>query len=60
MLATLLIVLVVSLFESNIKATAESQAYEALEKSALSVENVAETQLIKYLNALNFLHQTRP
>lgn len=59
-LATLLIVLVVSLFESNIKATAESQAYEALEKSALSVENVAETQLIKYLNALNFLHQTPP
>ncbi|MCZ8528475.1 ATP-binding protein [Alteromonas sp. PRIM-21] len=59
-LATLLIVLVVSLFESNIKATAESQAYEALEKSALSVENVAETQLVKYLNALNFLHQTPP
>ncbi|AXT40672.1 response regulator [Alteromonas sp. BL110] len=59
-LATLLIVLVVSLFESNIKATAESQAFEALEKSALSVENVAEMQVVKYLNALNFLHQTPP
>lgn len=59
-LATLLIVLVVSLFESNIKATAESQAFEALEKSALSVENVAEMQLVKYLNALKFLHQTPP
>ena len=59
-LATVLIVLVVSLFESNIKATAESQAFQMLEKSALNAENVAETQVVKYLNALNFLHQTPP
>lgn len=59
-LAATLIVLVVSLFESNIKATAESQAFKTLEKSALNAENVAETQVVKYLNALNFLHQTPP
>jgi len=53
-LATVLVVLVVGLFESNIKATAESQTFTALEESAASAENAANS------NALNFLHQAPP
>ncbi len=59
-LATVLVVLVVGLFESNIKATAESQTFTALEESAASAENAANSQVRKYINALNFLHQTPP
>ena len=54
-LATVLVVLVVGLFESNIKATAESQTFTALEESAASAENAANSQVRKYINALNFL-----
>jgi len=59
-LATVLVVLVVGLFESNIKATAEAQTFAALEESAVSAENAAGTQVRTYINALNFLHQTPP
>ena len=59
-LATVLVVLVVGLFESNIKATAESQTFTALEESAARAENAANSQVRKYINALNFLHQTPP
>jgi len=47
-LATVLVVLVVGLFESNIKATAESQTFTALEESAASAENAAASCQICY------------
>lgn len=59
-LATVLVVLVVGLFESNIKATAEAQTFAALEESAVSAEYAAGTRVRTYINALNFLHQTPP
>lgn len=59
-LATVLVVLVVGLFETNIKASAETQTYEALEASAVDAENAADTHILKYINALKFLHQMPP
>ena len=59
-LAVVLVILVVGLFEGNIKAAAIAQTYSALEKSAANAEAAADMQVLQYTNALNFLHQTPP